>query len=196
MIDHIFSVPIYKTQMPNHQKVLTEFSPFFDNEEIFQKSTHWDCDCNTSHNNAESNVILPWHTFFNGVKPLFEHYLKEIGLNNTRTTTAFAWANTYNKGQHQEVHAHSNGRNVISCAYMLHTPRDPGQFIFYKSGMDFFQRTLLDNTEGSTQFGNRYNPDLVEGEIVFFPSNLDHYVTYNRTDSLRVTISANFSLSF
>ena len=36
---------------------------------------------------------------------------------------------------------------------------------------------------------------LEEGDIVFFPSNLEHYVSNNTSDQLRSTISANFVLS-
>ena len=35
---------------------------------------------------------------------------------------------------------------------------------------------------------------MVEGDIVYFPSTLEHYVTENKTDSTRATISANFIL--
>ena len=38
-------------------------------------------------------------------------------------------------------------------------------------------------------------PPLEEGDIVFFPSNLEHYVSNNTSDQVRSTISANFVLS-
>jgi ectoine hydroxylase-related dioxygenase (phytanoyl-CoA dioxygenase family) len=38
----------------------------------------------------------------------------------------------------------------------------------------------------------RYTPNLQEGDIVLFPSTLEHYVTHNNTDTIRSTISANF----
>ena len=36
---------------------------------------------------------------------------------------------------------------------------------------------------------------IQEGDIVFFPSNLEHYVSNNTSDQVRSTISANFVLS-
>jgi ectoine hydroxylase-related dioxygenase (phytanoyl-CoA dioxygenase family) len=36
---------------------------------------------------------------------------------------------------------------------------------------------------------------LKDGDIVFFPSSLEHYVTYNKTDKIRASISANFGIA-
>jgi ectoine hydroxylase-related dioxygenase (phytanoyl-CoA dioxygenase family) len=44
------------------------------------------------------------------------------------------------------------------------------------------------------QYNNRITPPLDEGDIIFFPSTLEHYVTGNKTNNHRATISANFIL--
>lgn len=197
MLNHIFSTPIFCASLPEHDAIKSAFMPHLINDSTFEQSKTWDCDCDTTHNNLESNGQFPWELFYTNMRPMLEQFLTELGIIKQYSVSSSAWVNRYRRGQHQEIHAHSDGKNVISCAYMLHTPQDTGQFIFYKSGQDFFQRTLLNHMPLNGLYGNRHNPLLKEGDIIFFPSNLDHYVTYNTVDDqFRSTISANFSLTF
>lgn len=191
MINEIFSTPIYECKMPDHERLKEAFRPFSADDANFATPVGWSCNADSTFGN-EPIAGMPWDKFFNSVLPLVEKYVNDIGGIGEYSIGCQAWMNRYNYGQHQEVHAHSNGSNVISCAYMLEKPENSGDFVFYKSSNDFFQKVNL-QTE---IYGNKYVPEMTEGSIVLFPSSLDHYVTYNQTQATRVTISANFAITF
>lgn len=200
MIENIFGAPILKLQMPNHDLIKTKFSSFLKDKENFSDASEvWDCNCGTTHTNKEQNDKLPWDSFFENVNPLIKQYATEIGFNTDKYELyGFAWANRYTKGHHQEIHAHEGDHNLFSCAYILELPdndADCGQFLFYNSAAKSFPADLMYMFEGTFKHSKRHNPMLQEGEIVFFPSSLEHYVTYNKTDKIRASISANFCVA-
>lgn len=191
MIKQLFAIPVYEVSVPGHDKIKDAFMPFVTQDKYFNNPSSWNCDVDTSFG-LEPLSDLPWGVFFENVIPLLGEFLNELGVNQQFSVTAQAWMNRYHKGQHQEVHCHSDGRNVISCAYMMKLPKDSGKFVFYKSNNDFFQRTTLQELSYNDYYGNKYTPELEEGQMVFFPANLDHYVTHHTNDEMRVTLSANF----
>ena len=144
----------------------------------------------------EKNGKFPWDLFFESVKVGVKQYSKHCGFVDSALENifGFAWVNRYSRNQHQEIHAHEGNGNLISCAYILEQPKDEntGEFVFYNSAATFFPAEMLEPVGDC--FGKRFDPMLSEGDIVFFPSKLDHYVTYNKTDLRRATISANFGV--
>lgn len=196
MIDYIFGAPILKSRLPNHDQIKSAFSDYINNDSVFKVSSTWDCNCTTTFDN-DKNMQLPWEIFFENVKPVLHDYI--VGLNVKEEFKnelyATAWANKYKKGQHQEVHAHGSAVNFISCAYMLTLPENSGAFNFYNSSGEFFPVHMSKVFHMPTLHGKRLTPVLEEGDIIFFPSSLDHYVTHHKTDEIRASISANFCFS-
>ena len=200
MFDKVFGYPILKLEMPNHKDIKDQFKPFIKNEETFGESSEWDCNCRTTMYDYEKNQKLPWDTFFTNLQPVFIQYLQTIGVTEQHSSSlrAFAWANRYTYGNHQEIHSHTGNDCLISCAYMLDLPsRDAGEFIFYNSAYVPFEQQLMDvfHSNARSTYNKRYNPLIEEGEIIFFPSTLEHYVTWNQTNSIRSSISANFTMN-
>ena len=200
MFDKIFGYPVLKLEIPNHKDIKGQFKPFIEKEESFDNASDWDCNCKTTYMLDAKNQNLPWDTFFKNLKPVFNQYLQAIGVTKQHSSAfnAYAWANRYDKGNHQEIHAHYSNGCLISCAYMLDLPsRDAGEFIFYNSAYVPFERQLMNvfHDNARSTYNKRYNPLVNEGEIIFFPSSLEHYVTWNRTDNIRSSISANFTVN-
>ena len=76
---------------------------------------------------------------------------------------------------------------------MLKTPPNSGNFVFHNNTYDYFQQTGLPNlTSQAFKYNNRITPPCEEGDIIYFPSNLGHYVSDNKSTEVRATISANF----
>ena len=76
---------------------------------------------------------------------------------------------------------------------MMKTPPDSGKFMFYNNVYDHFWQTDLPALSTSDfKYNNRITPPMEEGDIIYFPSNLNHYVSPNNTEKTRATISANF----
>ena len=93
----------------------------------------------------------------------------------------------------KKFHNRPFGRAHISCAYMLKTPPKSGNFVFYNDTYDYFHQTGLPNLSSQPfKYNNRITLPCEEGEIIYFPSNLGHYVSNNESNDIRATISANF----
>ena len=199
MINTIFGIPVLKIQMPYHEEIKDAFLPLLEDENNFAQSDHWDCMCGTTQNDPEKNKLFPWDNFYENVQPLLGQYLSMVGFKNEIFPTLFgyAWANRYVKNEHQEIHCHGGHGNIVSCAYMLELPdeENTGEIMFYNSSNSYFPSELMAPMHYNNFDGRRHNPQLKEGEIIFFPSGLDHYVTYNKTDLRRATISANFGVN-
>ena len=74
--------------------------------------------------------------------------------------------------------------------------KDYGYFVLYKKGETCLHQSGLPAlSKQPFRYNNRVTPPLEEGDIVFFPSNLEHYVSNNTSDQVSSTISANFVLS-
>ena len=205
MFEMILGSLIYKTKMPKHEEIKEAFLPLMSEPGALGSSEKWDCNCETSLHHQDLNSKLPWDLFFGNIQEALGPYLQEITLKDEykEKLFAYAWANRYLKGQHQEVHAHGGDGNIISCAYMLDLPQDLteeqkadyGQFIFYNSSSCDFSPNHQHLFHQPDLWTQRHNPLLEDGDIVFFPSTLEHYVTWNKTDEVRSTISANFKVT-
>ena len=194
----IYGTPILKVKMPNHEEILENFLPFIEDENNFDFSTSWDCNCGTTINNLEKNEIFPWHLFFENIGPILDEYSSKIGLSNEAKIkmSGHAWANTYTKDQFQEVHQHQNKNILISCAYMLKLPKDSAEFSFYHSNYNVFPAHLNYYFDDHSPFsGSTIKPPLDEGDIIFFPSSTSHYVSSHNSTELRASISANFNIN-
>lgn len=193
----IFGVPVYKARMPNHEEILEGFMPFIESEDNFNQATFWDCDCRTTMLDEEKNGIFPWHLFSKTVNNLFNEYARSIGLSQEACKNIYGkgWVNRYAKGQNQEVHDHRSENIIISCAYMLKLPPNSASFSFYDSSYNLFPSHLASCFSTYPFMGKRFSPPLEEGDIIFFPASLDHYVSTHKNDELRSTISANFSIN-
>lgn len=102
------------------------------------------------------------------------------------------WINKYKMGDYQETHTHSDGgKSIFSCAYFLnYNNKTDAKFVFYNPTID------ANNDAFSTEYFNSstFLPNVVEGNILFFRSNQHHFVTQQKENTNRITISANFSL--
>jgi len=127
----IFGIPIYKTKIPNHNEIKEDLLSQLKQDNILSPSDDWYCDCYTTHGRTDININ--WDLFFTSIHPILHSYLESISFKTDLATIGgSAWANGYSKGQHQDVHCHTGDKNVFSCAYSLHVPKDSeSKFIFY-----------------------------------------------------------------
>lgn len=191
MTIHLYGIPVYKTLLHGHSNVQKEFEPFLEDSKFLKRSNDWACNVDTTFGNREADD-MPWNVF---IKPAMEglnEYLETFQIDLPAEYRIECWLNRYNKGDFQEVHNHT-GVSAISCAYMMKTPPGSGNFTFYNNTYDHFWQTDLPLlTTQDFKYNNRITPPLEEGEIIYFPSNLNHYVSPNNTAHTRATISANF----
>ena len=194
MFHEIYPIPVYNTKLDNHLQVQKDFEEVVKDDSNFKQNSGWHCNVDTTFGLVDANS-LPFQNFIKGAIRGLNEYLRHLGIDQPVSYGVECWLNRYNKNQHQELHNHA-GACVISCAYMMNLPPDSGKFVFYRNTYDFFHNSKLPLlTSNHFIYNNRITPPLEEGDIVFFPSVLEHYVTVNESNKTRATISANFTIN-
>ena len=193
MLQNLYAIPVYKTKLPEHEKVQQEFKDIINKDDYFEKVSSWYSNVDTTFGNPEATK-LPFNTFIKSAIVVLNEYIKHFKVDAPIRYGVECWLNRYKENYHQEVHNHA-GRSIFSCAYMMNTPKDSGNFVFYKNTYDNLHASGLPVLSSQPfAYNNRITPPLDEGDIIFFPSTLEHYVTGNKTNTVRATISANFIL--
>ena len=129
---------------------------------------------------------------FSGIKDfLFEcvsSIKNEIYIDDVKFFLAQSWASVNRNGHYNVNHDHGNSQ--WSCAYYVtETYTAPLYFIdprvrIYMDNSNLFLKNKYYNTLGSEK--------SMPGEVIFFPSWLEHAVAKNSTDNPRISISCNF----
>jgi uncharacterized protein (TIGR02466 family) len=193
MLQNLYAIPVYKTKLPEHEKVQKDFEDIIKKDEYFENVSSWYSNVDTTFGNPEANQ-LPFNEFIKNAIIVLNKYITHFNIDAPLRYGVECWLNRYKKDCYQEVHNHA-GRSVFSCAYMMNTPKDSGNFVFYKNTYDDLHASGKPVLSSKPfQYNNRITPPLDEGDIIFFPSTLEHYVTGNKTNNHRATISANFIL--
>jgi len=193
-MDKIYGVPILIEKMPDHKQIKKSFQEFLENDDYFSPVESWKCNVETTFS-KENNFNLPWDFFIENAVDLFYKYLNFFPIDKPFGVKIYAWLNRYKKHHYQEIHNHFSDGSVLSCAYMLELPENTGDFSVYQSGNDFFPSELKTLCSAGFPIDNRFTPVLNEGDIVIFPSYLDHFVTENTSNFRRATISANLYIN-
>ena len=99
------------------------------------------------------------------------------------------WGNVLMKGEDHPIHTHSN--HVFSAVFYL-TDGNPTTFLDPRPAADCLSLNYKDNTQ--CFYGARFVSPAVPNTLVIFPSWLGHFVTPNRTEKVRKSISFNIIL--
>lgn len=157
---------------------------------------NWDCEIASSYHNGKgtvstvlidtkvTNIFLEilWKYFSLMLDCIHEEILRGISM-PSRASLSDIWFNRYDAGHWQEVHDHTG--TWFSGIYFLDVPQE-------NDGPSFFtQQSKLYANKKTASAGSILKIKNVEGNIVFFPSELAHYV--NSTLDTRTTISFNLN---
>ena len=181
----------YHGEVENHQalkdKLLSEM-----NDAQLSQPREWNCSIQSSFETNTNMTDFSWDFFYDSIKPNLIEMHTELGGNPTlQFNMTEAWLNKYKRGDSQEVHTHIGGDNTtFSCAYFAQYANNDAKFIFY----DPDQTKHLGNYSKHYSTVNTWFPDVQEGDIIIFPSWLHHQVDVHRSDTTRITVSANFQI--
>ena len=114
--------------------------------------------------------------------------LKNLYVDDAKIELNDSWANVYRKNDHAPLHMHENSH--WSCVYYL-TPTGDAPLYF----KDPRPTPIMDSSVPLLK--NRYNQlvnkqEFEPGEMIIFPSWLEHGVSMNKTDDIRVSLACNF----
>lgn len=153
---------------------------------------NWDCNVNTNFH-LENNVLDEYKHMYSYV---IEDFLRNMGVNRDclpNWNIDLIWYNSYNKNTYQERHDHFP-HHFSMIHYLEFDPKN-------HPGTKFFNPSLLSTYFTPNQISNRMVQqekefdDIEEGDIIFFPSFVQHLVKPNTSRKRRITISLNLSLT-
>ena len=193
----LFPIHIYQNRIKEnhliHDEVLLKINQIHKKKDL-EKPEGWLTDkLYTSFNYKDLNLEL-----FSGTKTLnlYYEYIHKFFDLDVEVIIDEMWFNYYIDGDYQEVHTHVsnnifNPQSNFSCIHFLsfnpeiHSPVifvDPNEHLRYSS--------LEMNCN---YYDSRYAPKIREGELIMFPSYLQHYVPKSppTPDYPRITIVFN-----
>ena len=182
----MFSIPFYQYKIENwqekKQKLLEICSTIdFKNQDIANvKFTNFKADnVYTDYGNKKNN------TYKDNVKKILKNELrnfqKDAKLNEMRVGEV--WFQQYYKTQFHSPHNHG------ACGYSSITYI---KFNKDKHVPTIFLAPFNDPRGDIIQF----SPKVDEGEIIFFPSMITHYVQPNKSNDIRIILSFNINIDF
>lgn len=189
-----YPVSINKLQEDDLKKLQDHYLPLILNNE--------DDSCEGSSSSISKNASQRWGDaeFFNLLNetilpgPYIQSYLDQYMFQFPYEVFIDSWYNVHYKHDHQQLHNHiTTNVPAFSCVVVLKQPNpDAGQFVFRTPNLSNHLKYLeLDPVD---QYPNVYKPHMEDGLIIIFPSCLEHYVYYNRTDEARVVFASNIRL--
>ena len=104
-----------------------------------------------------------------------------------------SWINRHAKDEQNTLHWHSNA--MLSGVYYIQNEPGAGDIVFHKSHL--YYNLFHDTVRVSFKNHNQWNtPGFTispkSGDIVIFPSHLEHQVTPNQTTTPRYSLAFNF----
>ena len=104
-----------------------------------------------------------------------------------------SWCNIHGPGEFSQIHCHGN--SILSGVYYPIFPKNSGHIAFHKA-WNFKnisdQSIMLEFEEHNNITAQQYQIDIKEGNIVLFPSHIDHSVDKNKSNENRFSIAFNF----
>ena len=115
----------------------------------------------------------------------FVPILKEGDFNSFRV---YSWVNVNGKGHSNKKHMHYNSDILVSGVYYVKVPEKSGRIRFYDPRNPMVHASL----DWSYYHNYEYHYfDPKEGQMIFFPSWLEHDVEPNETNEERISIAFN-----
>ena len=155
---------------------------------------NWAEKCGSWNSTDIYNNILTEYTEFEPIIDNLKEYLSifaesmSINLNNENPVITQSWLNANPPGNVQECHIHPF--SYFAVVYYIHIPSGGGS------------KFVLDNPlsyEWPPEF-NGVSPyrdqviDVRSGDLIMFPTNIDHHTTVNKSNEFRYSLAFNIAL--
>lgn len=201
MLQKIFDMPIYVTNAEGNQfqDIQKEFQYVYDDllkNNTFGNNPIWDSSTSMLSNKGEFDQELfeqyNVQSFISFISRHIRNYLEQVNFqyDKSNLTMKFhgSWMTLTKKDKHTILHDH--GCTDISAVYYFKTNGMDGDLVFNQPNK------LLKNSRVFGRYNHHYTIKPKVGQLVIFPSSLDHRVLENKTDNDRVSVSFNMSINF
>lgn len=193
MILNIFSPFYYKGKVKDHDKMRETLVPHIEsnyNKNPNNQPPSWSCKVHTSYLNTDQN-LEDIKTAYN--ENIIE-FLQEIHFPYCRIDIKSAWYNVYKKGQWQEIHNHyggTDGTYFSAVHFLKYDAKTHTSLVFNNTNSTLLQPFKLGRDSSVDYWNIKHQVEVAEGDIIIFPSTLDHFVLPQESDELRITVSFN-----
>ena len=184
-VHNLWPIPVYKSVLPVREKWKVLIKG------IQYERTH----INNSDISKDRFLLNSMPELKKEIEDHCEHYVRKYLTvkNNAEFYLLNSWSNIHGPGEYSQIHCHANA--LISGVYYPIFPKKSGNLAFHKSwGFKNIsdQAIQLEYEEHNNITSGQYVLDISEGDIVLFPSHLDHSVYENKTNENRFSIAFNF----
>lgn len=195
MIIELFPSTLFLVKVKNHEKIKKvcldyTIPKYEENPSTFVEA--WDADVWTTYGKETS---IDWAKLL----PLYSEELKKFSSElNIKGNPLIrdVWLNAYKENQHQEIHEHLPG-HFSAIHYISYDQEEHLPTIFINP---FRQVSISNSPEFNTDIqsipGTWVSQSYVkveEGDLLIFPSFLEHKVPKQKSNNLRVTLSFNIN---
>lgn len=198
MIIPIFPILLFKTKVKNHKKI-KDLSFDIISKEYNKKSTTfdnpWDSDVFTTFNSVVPEIH--WDEILSEYIDVIKEMQHELGAAGTVHINN-AWFNAYKTNQSHELHDHLPGQ-FSAIHYIAYDASKHLPTVFVNPVR---QLALSNSPNFNTNDPDSVPPTWVgqtsllveEGDLVIFPSFLEHKVPKQKSDDIRIVLAFNFNI--
>ena len=174
-----FPTLIYRYHLEDQDPIKARVEEYYKQNKLKENTPEqWNCNLFTSYGSGK----FPIGECLDAFTPTLDEFQTESQSYGNMILTDL-WLNVYESQNWQEKHIHSPGQ--WSGVYYVHF--DPNE---HKATNFYHPCETLLATAGITQ--NTLVPWVQEGDMIIFPSWLEHAAPMNRSSKMRSTISFNF----
>ena len=219
MITGIHAVPIYIEQIEDKYKENINFILNNVKFGISDKWDSTKCMTTSAHGSSYvmerdfDNILINHGLFISDITLDKAHkFLEQLNIKNLKLTLNSCgvekcknctemWSSKYTKGMYQDEHNHLDDGEIFSFVYFAkYDPSKDADLTFVKDMSKAMQKGFLSENSPNTLpeelrehpvFCNHVTLNIKEGDLVIFPSYLDHLVEEQKHDGPRITIAGN-----
>lgn len=187
----IHDARIYKCRLQNQKKIITDLQKMSKNVGLVSSSKEWNANhLTTAHAGDDTDIPSFSNELVKSIKTLCKRLKtseKNVILKDPIDNDKLAdyWVNVYTKGHGQGAHNHMNDDSTTPFYCFTY-------FAKYDKARDAPLRFYTDLEEKvPSRQRESITLDIDEGDVVFFPPDLEHSVDIQTTNGPRITVSGN-----
>jgi hypothetical protein len=196
MLYSIFAPFYYKGKFEGHDEIKSSLLDHIAEkykESPSNQPKRWSCNVHTSHGMHDEKLFSAKPIYEKGIIPFFE----EIKMPSVEADISEMWFNVYGKGQWQENHHHHGASQDLYFSAVHFLKYDKS--IHPPLVMNNMNRILVTpyNIGRKTRldYWNLHEAiDVEEGDLLIFPTFMEHQVNIQETEELRMTVSFNIEV--
>ncbi len=188
-----FSTPVWVSELNDHRKINDELIQYILNEKNKDPIGKRKSNVNGWHSNEFNLQDEKLKKFLNSLTPKIHEATLDMGwdITNQLVKITSMWSIINKKNSFNERHHHGN--SALSAAYYVQADENAGDIVFYDP------RNAFTFSHPSSTKVNDLNAQIKSirpksGNLVLFPSYLDHSVNPSKSEKDRIVISFNVSL--